>query len=133
MAQQYQKRIATRLEEERKYDEAERYYVRSRHSQDAVDMWIRQGKWDNALRVAENFKSPKEVAMLCLQEATRLEDAGRFKEAETLYLRGKEIDDAINMYKKAKLYDDMIRLVSTFRKDLLLETHLMHTSPLALR
>eukprot|EP00657_Telonema_sp_P-1_P004345 TRINITY_DN20040_c0_g1_i1.p1 TRINITY_DN20040_c0_g1~~TRINITY_DN20040_c0_g1_i1.p1 ORF type:complete len:110 (-),score=72.58 TRINITY_DN20040_c0_g1_i1:137-466(-) len=28
------------------------------------------------------------------------------------------------MYKKARMYDEMIRLVSTFRKDLLLETHL---------
>lgn len=124
VAQQYQKRIARQLEESRKYEEAERYYVRSRCPQEAVDMWIRQGKWDNALRVAENFKSPKEVALLCLQEAQRLEEQGRFKEAETLYLRGKEIDDAINMYKKARMYDDMIRLVSTFRKDLLLETHL---------
>jgi len=124
VAQQYQKRIARQLEESRKYEEAERYYVRSRYPQEAVDMWIRQGKWDNALRVAENFKSPKEVQLLCIQQAQKLEEETRYKEAETLYLRGKEIDDAINMYKKARMYDDMIRLVSTFRKDLLVETHL---------
>eukprot|EP00658_Telonema_sp_P-2_P017711 TRINITY_DN16903_c0_g1_i3.p1 TRINITY_DN16903_c0_g1~~TRINITY_DN16903_c0_g1_i3.p1 ORF type:complete len:1394 (-),score=437.87 TRINITY_DN16903_c0_g1_i3:63-4244(-) len=124
VAQQYQKRIARQLEESHKHEEAERYYVRAGNPQDAVDMWIRHGSWDKALRVAENFKSPKEVAMLCVGQAQRLEEQGRFREAETLYLRGKEIDDAINMYKKARMYDDMIRLVSTFRKDLLLETHL---------
>lgn len=124
MAQQYQKRIARQLEESHKHEEAERYYVRAGNPQDAVEMWIRQGQWDKALRVAENFKSPKEVAMLCVVQAQNLEEQGRFREAETLYLRGKEIDDAINMYKKARMYDDMIRLVSTFRKDLLLETHL---------
>lgn len=35
-----------------------------------------------------------------------------------------EPDMAITMYKKKKLYDDMIRLVSKHHKDLLLETHI---------
>jgi intraflagellar transport protein 172 len=41
-----------------------------------------------------------------------------------MYLTVKEHDLAINMYKKNRKYDQMIRLVSTFRKDLLVETHL---------
>jgi hypothetical protein len=31
--------------------------------------------------------------------------------------QGEEVDVAINMYKKARMYDQMIRLVSQFRKD----------------
>ena len=49
---------------------------------------------------------------------------GKLKQAEKLYLKVKEPDLAINMYKKARKYDDMIRLVTTYRKDLLKETHL---------
>jgi len=38
-------------------------------------------------------------------------------------LSANEPDLAINMYKKAKQYDNMIRLVTKFRKDLLKDTH----------
>ncbi len=34
-----------------------------------------------------------------------------------------EVDLAINMYKKNKLYSDMIRLVEEYRPDLLKNTH----------
>ena len=40
-----------------------------------------------------------------------------------MYLTANEPDLAINMYKKAKQYDNMIRLVMKFRKDLLKDTH----------
>lgn len=35
-----------------------------------------------------------------------------------------EPDLAITMYKKNKMYDDMIRLVAVYHKDLLQETHI---------
>jgi len=41
---------------------------------------------------------------------------------ECIYLP-MNLDLAINMYKKAKQYDNMIRLVTKFRKDLLKDTH----------
>ena len=40
-----------------------------------------------------------------------------------MYLTANEPDLAINMYKKAKQYDHMIRLVAKFRKELLKDTH----------
>jgi intraflagellar transport protein 172 len=40
-----------------------------------------------------------------------------------MYLSAHEPDLAINMYKKAKMYDHMIRLVMKFRVDLLKDTH----------
>jgi len=41
-----------------------------------------------------------------------------------LYLTVHEPDLAINMYKKQRKYDQMIRLVTTYRKELVKETHL---------
>ena len=52
------------------------------------------------------------------------EQAGKFKEAERLYVMVHEPDLAINMHKKNRRYDDMIRLVASYRKELLTETHL---------
>jgi intraflagellar transport protein 172 len=56
-------------------------------------------------------------------EARKFEGEGHFKEAERMYLSANEPDLAINMYKKAKMYDQMIRLVMKFRVDLLKDTH----------
>lgn len=61
--------------------------------------------------------------MLYVQEARKFESEGLFKDAERMYLQANEPDLAINMYKKAKQYDNMIRLVTKFRKDLLKDTH----------
>ena len=58
------------------------------------------------------------------RQLQRLEAQHRFKDAEKLYLLVKEPDLAINMYKKNRQYDQMVRLVTTYRKDLLTETHL---------
>lgn len=41
-----------------------------------------------------------------------------------MYLKVNEHDQAINMYKKQRMYDQMIHLVSLYRKDLLGDTHI---------
>ena len=54
-----------------------------------------------------------------MTQAHRLESSGKYKEAERLYVMVHEPDLAINMHKKGRRYDDMIRLVTSYRKDLL--------------
>lgn len=45
------------------------------------------------------------------------------KEAEQLYLTVNQPDYAIEMYKKIEQYDNMIRLVSRYRREFLKKTH----------
>jgi len=75
-------------------------------------------------QVASTYMAEDKVRQLYVNQAQKLEGGGRFKEAEKLYLMVSEPDLAINMYKKHKHYDHMIRLVGLHRKDLLAETHL---------
>ena len=49
-----------------------------------------------------------------VSQAQQLEDQGRFKDAEKLFISVQEPDLAISMYKKQRQYDNMIRLVQTF-------------------
>lgn len=70
------------------------------------------------------YMGKAEITMLYVTQAQKFESQGRLKEAEKLYLTVNEPDLAINMYKKHKLYDHMIRLVATFHKDYLQQTHL---------
>ena len=117
-------KIAKHYETSRNYDEAERFYLRGGAPQDAVEMYSKINKWEKAHRVATQHMTQAEVAMLYITQAHRLETAGKFKEAERLYVMVHEPDLAINMHKKNRRYDDMIRLVTSYRKELLAETHL---------
>jgi len=87
-------------------------------------MYSKVNRWEKAHRVATEHMTQAEVAMLYITQAHRLESSGKFKEAERLYVMVHEPDLAINMYKKNRRYEDMIRLVTSYRKDLLTETHL---------
>jgi len=61
--------------------------------------------------------------MLYVAEARKFEEEGDYRNAERMYLQANEPDLAINIYRKAKQFDHMIRLVTKFRKDLLKDTH----------
>lgn len=77
-------------------------------------MYTRADKWEAAHRVAVAHLTEREASSLYTKRARELEAHGKLKEAERMFLTVKEHDLAINMYKKAKKYDQMIRLVATY-------------------
>ena len=119
----YYKQLARYYEDARQYDLAERCYVSAEQPQMAVEMHTKLGHWEVAHKLAMSYMSEGEVGLLYITQAGKLEALGRFREAEKLYLTVKEKDLAINMYKKHRRFDDMIRLVQDLRPDLLKETH----------
>jgi intraflagellar transport protein 172 len=123
-AKPYYRRLARHYQEARNYEEAERNFVRAGRPEDAVEMYTRANRWEAAHKVAMSYMTESEVGMLYISQAQRMEAQSKLKEAERLYLTVNEPDLAINMYKKQRKYDQMIRLVTTYRKDLLKETHL---------
>ncbi|KAK9829656.1 hypothetical protein WJX72_007146 [[Myrmecia] bisecta] len=120
----YYKRIAAEFEAGRNLEEAERYHVKAGTPQEAVEMYMRAGKWEAAHKVAMGFLTDDEVHVLYTRRARELEAQGNLREAERMYVTVKEHDLAINMYKQHRLYDQMVRLVGLYRRDLLGETHL---------
>ena len=122
--QPYYRRIARHYEQARDYEQAERCFLRAGQPGEAVEMYCRADRWESAHKVAVGYMTDAEAALLYTKRARELEANQRYKEAEKMYLTVKEHDLAINMYKKNRMYDQMLRLVSTFRKDLLGETHL---------
>ena len=51
------------------------------------------------------------MSKMYIGQAQELEEQGRFKEAEKLYISVSEPDLAISMYKKQRQYESMMRLV----------------------
>lgn len=87
-------------------------------------MYAQAGKWENALRLAKENLPESEINNLYVKQAKKFEEEEKWKEAEKMYLIVEEYDLAIAMYKKCAQYDNMIRLVSKYRSNLLKETHL---------
>ncbi|XP_058274743.1 intraflagellar transport protein 172 homolog [Hemibagrus wyckioides] len=106
------------------YEVAERLFVKGGHIKDAIDMYTEAGRWEQAHKLAVNCTSQSEVSELYISRAVELEKEGKYKEAERLFCTVGEPDMAITMYKKKKLYDDVIRLVAKHHKELLQETHI---------
>ena len=123
ITKKFYKLIASHFEDQRQYAEAEKYYIKAGMRQEAVEMYTRNNLWDLAHKVAKMYMSEQEISALYINQAQQYEMANKYKEAERLYLKVNEPDLAIHMYKNAAQYDSMIRLVSIYRKDLLLKTH----------
>ncbi len=119
----FYRQIAKHYSEMRQQDLAEKYFLLAGQPVDAFEMYIGYQKWDLAYKVAKNNLPQNEIVNLYSKQAQKLEEKGNLKDAEKLYLTVDQPDDAIQMYKKNSSYDNMIRLISKYRKNLLKTTH----------
>jgi len=124
IARPFYKEIAHHFADVRQFDLAEKYSIKAGEFIDAFEMYVGANKWDAAYKIISRYLPESEYTMLYIKEAQKFEKEGRYKDAERMYITANEPDLAINMYKNAKLYDHMIRLVAKYRKDLLKDTHI---------
>ncbi|KAA0161786.1 hypothetical protein FNF31_03572 [Cafeteria roenbergensis] len=115
LARQY--RAAGRLRE------AEKAFVQAGQPLRAVQMYVEAGRWEPALSIANSSMGEDDVQALFTREGKRLAGEGKLRQAERVLLMVGQHSLAITMYKRAKQYDAMIRLVAKFHRDLLAQTH----------
>lgn len=116
-------KLAAHYASSRHFDQAERAYIKSNRPQRAVEMHVQASQYEKAHRVAKNHLSQSERIELYSSLAQTLEQQNKLSEAEQLYIMVNEFDLAINMYKKREEYEQMLRLVSKYRKELLDDTY----------
>lgn len=120
----FYKVIARHYADVRQLDIAEKYYLKAGEYVEAFEMYIKCNKWEQAFKIISKNVPESEVVMIYIKEGQKLEKEGKYKEAEKMYITANEPDLAINMYKKAKQFDNMIKLVAKYRKDHLKDYHL---------
>ena len=103
-------------------EKAERLFIEAGAVKDAIEMYNKNGRWEDAHRLASKTMRPEEVSAMYLMQAKQFEAQGKFKDAEKLYCVVDEPDKAITMYKKQKMYMDTLRLVRQYHSDLEKET-----------
>uniref|UniRef100_A0A669PJU1 Intraflagellar transport protein 172 homolog n=1 Tax=Phasianus colchicus TaxID=9054 RepID=A0A669PJU1_PHACC len=123
-AAKYYPKIAQHYAALQEYEIAEELYIKGDQTKDAIDMYTQAGLWEQAHKLAIKCMSQEDVSVLYITQAQEMEKQGKYKEAERLYITVNEPDLAITMYKKCKMYDEMVRLVAKYHKDLLSDTHL---------
>merc|ERR1719428_987972 len=119
MAVPFYEKLAQHYASSRQFEQAERAFIKSNRPQKAVQMYVEYGQYEKAHKVAKQHISANERTELYIQLAQNLEAQAKMSEAETLYGIVNEFDLAINMYKKREEYEQMLRLVSKYRKELL--------------
>lgn len=121
---EYYQQIAEHYHSVKDHSLAEQYYLKAGMPQEAVDMYIKAELWEEAYQLAIGCMPQEELQQLYSGRAKQLEEEGKLKEAERIYLIMEEPDLAISMYKRAKRYDPMVKLVAAYHSDLLTDTHL---------
>ncbi|CUG89196.1 WD40 repeat-containing protein, putative [Bodo saltans] len=118
------RQFAQHYEESRQLGDAEKFYIKAGAINEAVEMYNRNGMSDHMYRVAQRHLSQAQITELFVAQAKLLESRGDYANAERIFLKINEPDQAIVMYKKARDYTNMIRLVAAYRPDFLAKTHL---------
>ncbi|CAH1372030.1 unnamed protein product [Tenebrio molitor] len=103
---------------------AEKLYTSCGMFKEAVDMYNAAGLWEKAHSIASQYLEQEEVADMYIKKAAELEENGKYRDAERLYVSVNSPDLAIAMYKRVEQYDNMVRLVEKYHPDLLETTHL---------
>ncbi|XP_055687572.1 intraflagellar transport protein 172 homolog [Lutzomyia longipalpis] len=103
---------------------AEGLLVRAELYKEAVEFLNKHGKWEEAYEIAEKYLDQQEAKKMFVDLSVKLEEEGKFKDAEKVLVAIEEPDLAIAMYKRLEHYDAMIRLVERYHRDLLENTHL---------
>jgi intraflagellar transport protein 172 len=124
-ARPYLSMIGDHFAMQRLTDTAEKYYLKAKEPVKAFNMYVKYGRWDKAEQIIKKSMKDEDFSKTIVNEAIKYEQDGKLKEAEKLYIMAGEQDIAINMYRTAKQYDNMIRLVSTYRPDYLKSTHML--------
>jgi intraflagellar transport protein 172 len=101
------------LEDRGKLKEAEEEYLNGQSPKEAVEMYVHQRDWNNAIRVAETHDPPLINYIVERQASYAFED-GDFVMAEKLYIKAKKPELIIQKYKEAHKFQDAKRLADQY-------------------
>ena len=114
--------LAQTLSTLQRYDTASELYTKIQDYKSLVTMYLHCEKWAEADIVSKTC-GEEEKGEAYLEAGLFFEDSERFVNAESLYLTAKAPMKAIAMYKKQNRYEDLHRLITEYRPDLLAETN----------
>eukprot|EP00455_Lapot_gusevi_P039036 TRINITY_DN4373_c0_g1_i5.p1 TRINITY_DN4373_c0_g1~~TRINITY_DN4373_c0_g1_i5.p1 ORF type:complete len:818 (-),score=195.56 TRINITY_DN4373_c0_g1_i5:51-2441(-) len=117
---------AMSLEDTGQFDKAEDEFVKAGKPKEAVDMYVHQRDWANALRVAQSHESTATDDVYTSWARVEQDELKDYKSAETHYLMAKKPEHAINMYKDLRMWEDALRVAKNHSPHLVLDLQNEH-------
>ena len=106
-------KFAMFLEDEGRFEEAEKEFVKADKPKEAIEMYTHQHDWANATRIAE-ANDPASIPEVLTAQAKVCVERGEFTKAEALYVRAKKPELAVKAYKEAQRWNDATRIAREF-------------------
>jgi intraflagellar transport protein 172 len=106
-------RYANSLEDENRFKEAEEEYINGQSPKEAIEMYVHQSDWSNALRVAETYDSALINYVLDLQ-ADYMFKMGDYEASERIYIQAKKPEKIIQKYAEQHMFKDAKRVADTY-------------------
>ncbi|KAK6114288.1 hypothetical protein QQG55_55400 [Brugia pahangi] len=123
LAKRYYGKIADHHASIGDLERAEMLYIEAKMHREAIEMYNKASRWADSYRLATEFMGVESDQMY-EELAQTMENSGRLKDAEQLYIAIGQVNNAIAMYKKTDRIDDMIRLMEKYHIENVKETHL---------
>lgn len=100
------------LEDEGRFKEAEGEFINAKKPKEAIDMYVHQQDWKNALRIAENYDGASRTEVR-LAQARAAVDKKDLSSAEGIFIEVGKAEVAVKMYKDARMWEDALRVAKT--------------------
>ncbi|KIZ07625.1 Intraflagellar transport protein [Monoraphidium neglectum] len=101
------------LEDNGRFNEAEVEFVNAGKPREAIDMYIHAQDWEAALRVAEGHE-PESVGDVLAAQAQALADSGQLSAAESVFLKARRPEAALQMYRAASQWAAALRVAEAY-------------------
>lgn len=98
------------LEDDERYTEAEAEFIKANKPKEAIDMYVHQHDWTNALRVAETYDASVVPDVYIAHAKVMSDEEKDFVKAEELYLSAGRPELALAMYQEANKWPEALRL-----------------------
>ena len=105
-------KFAMFLEDEGRFEEAEKEFVKADKPKEAIEMCTHLHDWANATRIAE-ANDPASIPEVLTAQAKVCVERGAFTKAEALYVRAKKPELAVKAYKEAQVIGRATATITT--------------------
>ena len=106
-------KYAMALEDDGKFNEAEKQFVKAKKPKEAVLMYVHNQDWDSAQRVAEQHDTDSVSDVLVGQAKVAFEGKD-FAKFESLLLRAQRPELAVKQYKDQEMWTDALRICKEY-------------------
>jgi intraflagellar transport protein 172 len=101
---------ALALEDDERYKEAADEFIKANKPKEAIDMYIHQRDWTQAMHIAEKYDRSAVDEVMVQQARDYVEHQNNLLAAEELYLRARKPDLAVQMYTQKKMINEAVRI-----------------------